>query len=144
MSKKKYNKGSIINNIDTIHMDIDYKKLAEALITAKKEVAKEEFKSKKFRTVGMQLVNIIFYMTLLVVSVFIILCIWKMYCIIHSINLITAIVFTIISIALVIYAVLCHVESFKDSANAIMAHFNTNMSFIALLISFIALLRGVK
>ena len=158
MGKKK-NKSQIINHIQEVKLEIDYDKLAEAIVKAQEKSENEANKSKKF-TSGM-------FSMLVFVVLRLIACLgWIIaFCLLlGSVNLITAmswegfsvvaenifqIVYTVAIVALlVLYPLMLwksakEIETEKDR-NYIISVFSGIVSFAALIVALVALFKGVE
>ena len=125
-------------NITVIKNQIDYDKLAEAFVRANEKLEKKNKEKKKqsskFRAALMGNINGV---VLTIVGM------WVEYSQNAKHSLITYIVFSALFAVVGIYAFLSEQESFKDSAEDSQKYFNTNVSLTALIISIIALLKGV-
>lgn len=142
MAKKKNNKPSIVNNIESMQMDIDYDKLAEAIVKAQNKAEYKEEKSGRFRTIFMRICNLIIYFGIYLFAIICVYGFWK----VEAPNWQTwviKIVFIAVSVAIAALMFFTQIESFKDSKKEVQNYFNMNISFIALLISVIALLKEV-
>ena len=157
MAKKK-DKPQVINNIQELNLEIDYDKLAEAIVKAQEKSENEANKSKKF-TSGM-------FSMLVFVILRLIACLgWIIaFCLLlRSVNLITAmswegfsvvaenifqIVYTVAIVALlVLYPLMLwksakEIETEKDR-NYIISVFSGIVSFAALIVALVALFKGV-
>lgn len=134
-------------NITVIKNQIDYDKLAEAFVRANEKLEKKNKEKKKqsskFRAALMGYINGVVYVGVAIFSVLTIVGMWVEYSQNAKHSLITNIVFSALFAVVGIYAFLSEQESFKDSAEDSQKYFNTNVSLIALIISIIALLKGV-
>ena len=143
MSKKKNNnKPTIVNNIESIHMDIDYKKLANSMIETQKELDKQEFESSKIRICLMRICNAVIYSLIYVFSVFYCIKIWPVETGNRSMAIAKGILIVLFAV-IAIFMFLSLTESFKDTKKDVQKYFNLNISFIALIVSLIALFKGV-
>ena len=142
MAKKKNNKPTIVNNIESIHIDIDYEKLADAIVKAQNKAESKEEKSGRFRTIFMRICNWIIYLG---IYLFAVVCVWGFWNV-EAPNWqtwVVKIVFIAVSVAIAALMFFTQIESFKDSKKEVQNYFNVNISFIALLVAIIALLKEV-
>ncbi|MBO5462744.1 MAG: hypothetical protein J6A49_05460 [Clostridia bacterium] len=181
MAKKKNNQ-TVVNNIESVNVDIDYDKLAEAIVKAQNRVDEEqsyqENKTKitikdyikaivlilrnKSNTQGNLTVSIFAVLTSLTFKIIAItgffLTIAGIYiavnCILHGFDvgnitlwIIFGIVLIVLSVIVFLYSVIIwgashEVEKEKDK-NYIVSVFSGIVSFVALIIAIIALVKGV-
>lgn len=146
MAKKK-NNPTVVNNIESVNVDIDYDKLAEAIVKAQKQAETENIKETKrtsrFRTRAMNFFNGSIYALIYVLSIYCVYIIWTETYGQPGIALWSCIIFTVLFIFIAIYAFLCQQETYKDKVTDVHEHFNTNISLVALIIAIIALVKGV-
>lgn len=141
MAKKK-EKTQVINNIDQLNLEIDYDKLAEAIVKANKTAKKEKGKG-KIRTSAMRFFNGMIFAMVYVLAGLSIYATWSEAYSRNNAPLINCIVLTIAFLVVGIYAFLCQQETFDDSESDTVEFFNTNISLIALIVALIALFKGV-
>lgn len=133
---------TIINNIESINMEIDYDKLARAIAKALNDNEVISNTNSKYRSILMRFSNGCIYLIGLALSG---VCIYKIWdnCSLNQVTIIKAIIFTVLFAFMGIYFFLCQQETLGDKDKDSREHFNTNISFIALIVSLIALLKGV-
>ena len=141
--KKNSNKPSTINNIESINMEIDYEKLAEAIVKAQKKSECKEKSHSKYRSGAMNFFNGAIYSIVYFLAGAGVFTIWKEFFAKQDTSLISCVVVTIILLFVGVYAFLCQQESFKEKESESFAHFNANISLIAMIIALVALFRGV-
>ena len=145
MSKKK-DKPQVINNIEEINLEIDYDRLAEAIVAAQeKESKKNEDKSKKrmgARQFLMAWCNGILYAVLYSYVLREIVEMWKNYVSSGESSLYMCIVYTIGGVSLAVLLFLAHQETMTDSKEDTITHFNTNIALVALIAAIVALVKG--
>lgn len=141
MSKRK-NSNKVINNIENLNLDIDYEKLADAIIKAQNKVSSGKNNNSRFRSGLMQIFNGCMYILGVFLSGTCIYKIWTNYSL-NQVTLINAIVFTILFVFIGVYFFLCQQETLKDKDSDSREHFTINISLIALIVSLIALFREV-
>ena len=139
---KNRDKKQIINNIQELNLEIDYDKLAEAMVTAQENHKRKINAKKSLREKAMFYLNGALYAFVYSVSVFCIFLSWNKYKQ-ASMSISFSILNTIIFAFVAIYAFLCQQEAFDDDAQTAQTHFNTNIALAALIISVIALFKGV-
>ena len=141
MAKKK-DKPQVINNIQELNLEIDYDKLAEAIVKANK---KEKTKKNKttHRGLIMSFGNGAIYIGLifLVLHRTIRMCIESFHD--GPVNLFGCIIFFLTSIPVLIFLFLTFRETLCDTEEEALSHFQTNISMAALIVALIALYKGV-
>ena len=142
MAKKK-STSNVVNNIDLIHMDIDYDKLAEAIVKAQKKAEFKEKSHSKYRSSAMNFLNGTIYSSVYILSGIEVFTVWKDFSTEKDISLISCIVVTLILLFVGVYSFLCQQESLREKESESFAHFNTNVSLVAMIIALVALFRGV-
>ena len=136
-------KGSTIHNhIDNLNLEIDYDKLAKAIIRANEETEKTPKRKMKFRAFLMGMCNGIVYLSLASYLVYQIVQMWFNYAAQQTPSLWMCIVATLFGIALTILLFISQQETCNDSDDEVLNHFNSSISFVALIISLVALLKG--
>lgn len=142
MAKKQTK--TIINNIDSVNVEIDYDKLAEAIIKAQMVSQNKEKRTGKFRSAAMSLFNGAIYAIVYTFAIAMIYVVWRECYANQTVPLIGCILFTLVLAFIGIYAFLCQQESHRDSETDTITHFNTNIALIALIVAMIALFKGVS
>ena len=146
MGKSK-SKPQTINNINQLNLDIDYDKLAEAIVRAQEKAAnKAEINKRKrtrFRNALLSNANGIVYHGISVFMVFLIAGIWVSYSRGAGTSLVLSIVFTLSFAFFCFVSFMCGQETFNDNYETTASLFNTNVSLIALIVAIIALIKGV-
>lgn len=141
MAKKK-DKPQVINNIQELNLEIDYDKLAEAIVTVQQNHKRKINANKSLREKAMFYLNGTLYAAVYIFAGFCIYLSWQKYNQ-SSMTLFFSILNTVIFAFIGIYAFLCQQEAFGDDAQTVQTHFNTNIALAALIISVIALFKGV-
>lgn len=181
MSKKK-NNPTVVNNIESVNLDIDYNKLAHAIVKAQKNAEEKRFNEENktkntikdyIKAIGLILKNKGNTQGNLTVSIFVLLIsitfklisitgfcvtvigvIIAVKCFLHGLDvgnialwIIFAIVLIVLSVIVFLYSVIIwgasyEVEREKDK-NYIVSVFSGIVSFAALIIAIIALVKGV-
>lgn len=129
-------------NLTIINNEIDYDKLAEAIVKAQNNVNLKNDKNGKFRTIIMRICNWIIYFGIYSFAVICVYGFWKIEASDWQ-TWIIKIVFIGVSLAIAVLMFLTQIESFKDSKKEVQNYFNMNISFMALLVAVIALLKEV-
>jgi len=130
-----------IYNIDNANIEIDYNKLAEAIVKAQSKT-KEKKRKLNLRSKAMRFFNGTTYSVIYVVAISAIYVTWKDYFPVGEISLLGGIFLTALLSFVGIYAFLCQQETFNDSGEDSISHFNTNIALIALIVALIALMKG--
>lgn len=133
-----------INNIDSVNIEIDYDKLAEAIVKAQTKLSQKEKRTRKFRSAAMSLFNGAIYAIVYTFAIAMIYVVWHECYANQTVPLIGCILFTLVLAFIGIYAFLCQQESHRDSETDTITHFNTNIALIALIVAMIALFKGVS
>ena len=157
MAKKK-DKPQVVNNIGELNLEIDYDKLAEAIVTAQEKSEDEANKKRKFTSGSFAMLIMVAFrvfsilMGLLSVALFFAPVVswnalqWKVFT--NAVASIVTIVFCIVfAIILGLYAVLLwksakEIETEKDR-NYIISVFSGIVSFAALIVALVALFKEV-
>ena len=172
MAKKK-DKPQTINNIDNLHLEIDYDKLAEAIVKAQEKSAEESRPAEKTgfwraiwlilcnketktgnRATGVLAVVLAFAFNAISLAVLAIMCI-AVYCLIEKLDWnqeVSRIVSQIVSVAFLLFLALLTSLIFRGIANEIGAEKDRNyilsffsgiVSLAALIVALVALFKGV-
>ena len=132
-----------IYNIDNVNMEIDYDKLADAIIKAQEKAKEQSKRPNRFRSSVMAIVNVCIPVLLAIFSVITCVGIWKEYFIDPVNGLFRCIFLTLLFIVVVIISICCSREAWKDDDENAIMHFNTNIALVALIVAMIALLKGL-
>lgn len=130
---------TIINNIESINMEIDYDKLAEAIVKAQNMYKLDSESIFKARSSLAKIFNMIFY-TLLG-------CLFLAFSvsILHNSlidNVFSCIMVSVLMFLLFLVSIKSTFESSKDKEAEAYNHFNTNVSLVALIVALVALFKG--
>ncbi len=131
-------------NITIINNEIDYDKLAEAIVNAQKKAEEKKKTTGKFRSAAMGLFNGSVYAVVYVFAAIMIYTVWSECYSNQTIPLIGCILFTLVLTFVGVYAFLCQQESHRDSESDAITHFNTNVALVALIVAMIALFKEVS
>ena len=136
-------KGRNIYNVENLNVEIDYEKLANAIVEAQTK-ARVKKKKDNFRAKAMQFFNGVFFGIVAVISVSGIFAIWKDCFPNKTIPLYGCVILTGLFAFVGIYALLCQQETFDDDSDESISHFNTNVALLALIIALVAMWKGVN
>ncbi len=139
---KKHPK-TVVNNIDSVNIEIDYKKLAREIVAAQEEAKMQKKRPNRFRAGVMAVANTMIPIIVAVFALLACIVVWTEFATEPKHSLLGYIVYTLIFIVVVIVSICCSVESWKDDDENAMQHFNSNVALVALIISFIAFMKGV-
>ena len=124
-----------------MNIEIDYDKLAEAIVKAQNKTSKKS--SSKLRNAALNFFNGAIYSMVYLVAVVSIYAIWSEVYPNQENSLIGCILISVIMAFIAVYAFLCQQESFKDKETETLEYFNVNISLIALIVALIALFKEV-
>ena len=130
---------TIINNIESINMEIDYEKLADAIVKAQNNAKLDSKNKLKARRFLMSEFNMLFYFFLAAILLLAICLIWM-----GNLNsgLFSRIIVSALFLFLTVMSVKSAFESVEDKETDAHNHFNTNVSLVALIVALIALFKG--
>jgi len=141
------NKPQTVNNINQLNLEIDYDKLAEAIVKAQETVTqkteKKEKRRTRFRNILLRNVNGVVYHGIAIFMVLLIIGTWVTYKNGTGPSLVLSIVFTLLFAFLCFISFMCGQETFDDTYETTVSLFDTNVSLIALVVAIIALYKGV-
>lgn len=157
MAKKK-DKPQVVNNIQELNLEINYDKLAEAIVTAQEKSEDEANKNRKFTSGSFAMLIMVafggfsIFVALLAASLILALVVswntlqWDGFTNI-VVSILTIAFCIVFAIVLVLYAVLLwksakEIETEKDR-NYIISVFSGIVSFAALIVALVALFKGV-
>ena len=145
MAKK--NKQTVVNNIDCVNLEIDYKKLAEAIVEAQRQFETECEKKKRFSTFLELSLCGMFYDAIIVFSVLLLVDAWW-----TAQNVITFVpkaqtvfgklIMTISLLLTIAVSAMAHLEMYADNSKDARDRFNSIVTFEALLVALIAICKG--
>lgn len=141
MAKKK-DKPQVINNIQELNLEIDYDKLAQAIVTAQEKRGDKSNKRMGTRQLLMSWCNSVIYAVLYSYVIYEIIKMWQKYASTGLSNLYMCIVYTVAGASLVVLLLLAQQESMNDSKGDTITHFNTNIALVALIAALVALVKG--
>ena len=141
MAKKKHN--TIVNNIDSINVEIDYNKLAQAIVDAQNKSNNKSQRTNKLRSAALNFFNGAVYSMIYIVAGFSIYAVWAEVYTKQENSLIGCLVLSIVLAFIGVYAFLCQQESFRDKESETLEYFNVNISLIALVVALVALFKEV-
>lgn len=140
-------KGQVINHYHIEELEvktkIDYKELAKEIVTAQQEAKKANKRPNRFRAAVMATANTMAPALLVLFSVLACIGMWIEFSTkpVHSI--LEYIAYTVMFIGIIVVSVCCGVEAWRDDDENAIMHFNTNVALVALIVAFVALVRGV-
>ncbi len=144
MRKKENKTNKTINNIGQLNVEIDYDKLASAIISAQEKAKKKDIEHSKIRIKTMKFFNGSIYIG---IAIFTCVVIYKLWCSTNDYSISTIIFNIVISVllaAIAIFMFFSQQESFDDSFEETKFHFNTNISLIAMIIALLALYHEIR
>ena len=138
MAKKK-NNTTVVNNIDSVNVEIDYDKLAEAIVKAGELAEKKTEKNNQFYNTVMKVFNWVLYFSIYSISGY---CAYVTSEIDTDNNMENVVKILLIlmfgGIALIMF--LLQFELYKCSPKQVRELFNTNVAFVALILAALAIL----
>lgn len=144
MGKKKKSKQTekqtTVNNIEQLNLEIDYDKLAEAIVKANNNSKK---KKDKIRTSAMRFFNGMTFAMIYVIAFLGLYATWSEAYSKNNAPLIECIILSVAFLVIGVYSFLCQQETFDDNESDTVEFFNTNISLVALIVALIALFKGV-
>ena len=142
MAKKK-DKPQVINNIGELNLEIDYDKLAEAIVKAGEELQKNKKRPNRFRAIGKIFFNMTVSIVVAALLINVIISVWSQSVLKEMLNLFEAIEVTILSGVFVVLNLFSAFECWKDDDENAIATFNNNIALFAFIVALIALFKGV-
>lgn len=141
MAKKKRN--TVVNNIDTVNIEINYKKLAKEIVAAQEAAEMQKKRPNRFRAGVMALANAMIPIMIAMFVLFACIGAWTEFATEPKHSLVGYIVYTLMFTVVVVVSICCSIEAWRDDDENAMQHFNSNVGLVALIISLIALMKGV-
>lgn len=138
---RRKRRSTIIKNIESVNMEIDYDKLAEAIVKAQNEVEEKTKKMGIILRIAMTICNVIVYFIIFSILSYAIVIFWEKAAVNaqETIAKVTLIILTSLLLALVF---LLMGEAITGTKKEVQNHFNTNMTLVALVIALIALFQS--
>ena len=130
-------------NADARPLEIDYDKLAEAIVKAQTKVEKPAKKANKYRNILYWGINDFFYYTVFLLLIFGICYLWKGFVYNGILLLIAKILFSMTLLIFAIISLLARKEATEDRNRNAREYFAANMSFVAVLVALFALFKEV-
>ncbi len=127
-------------HIENVNVDVDYEKLAEAIVKAQREAEKQEGRPNRFRASLMSVLNITLYVLAFLFSIILLIALWNA----GIESLAAKVVFSLIFAFTGVYSVACFLESLQDSDKRAQEHFNSNVALLAMIIALLTLLREMS
>lgn len=135
-------KAKTVNNIDTVNVEIDYDKLAEAIVRATKKAEEEDRKNTKVRRILITGLNGLVFVLFYLISAFGIVSTWVRFAKGVGFSLVVSIILSLLCLVSVVVTFLCQLEALKDDYKDAMSLFTTNIALIALIVAVVALLKA--
>lgn len=134
-----------INRIDQLNLEIDYDKLAEAIVKAQKNADIVEEKQRRgktrFRKALFGNINGTVYHGMALLMCALVGGIWVNYANGTTTSLLSSVVFSVLFIIIAFVMFMCGQETFNDNYETTVTLFNTNLSTVALIVAVIALVK---
>ena len=130
-------------NVTIVNNEIDYDKLAEAIVKAQNDLKKPQKETAKLRSAAMSFFNGAIYLAVYVLASLSIYATWAESYTKQNASFISCAIVTVILAFIGVYAFLCQQESLQDKESSAREHFNINISSIALIVAVIALFKEV-
>ena len=143
MANKNKGKPQVINNIQELNLEIDYDKLADAIVKAQEKAKDNQKRPNKFRAITMISINTTIPVMCILFSIIVCFTIWHEFVMSGTYPLFACIIATIVFALLITTNVLSAIEAWRDDDENAIMHFNTNVSLAALIIALIALFKEV-
>lgn len=125
-----------------VETKIDYKKLAKEIVAAQEEAKKIRKRPNRFRASAMVYINVLVSALMCFFAVLACVGMWMKYAKNPQYEISTYIEYTFVFTAIAVVSVGCGVEALKDDDENAIMHFNTNVAFAALIVAFLALIKG--
>ena len=138
--KKRNNKRR--TDTSPANIEIDYDKLADAIVRANKRIEQASNKRQEFRGEMMRNINGLVYLVIGFASIYGAYLLWKSFHYTDFNSLVECIVKMILLGCMAIYMFVCQQESLSDDEESAFKHFSTNVSLVALIVALIAFLKG--
>ena len=142
MAKKK-DKPQVINNIQELNLEIDYDKLAEAIVKAGEELQKKKKRPNKFRAIGKSIFNMTVSVVAVLVLIGVIISIWSQPVLKEMLTVFESILITVVLASFALLHIFSAIECWKDDDENAIATFNNNIAILALIVALVALFKGV-
>ena len=145
MAKKK-DKPQVINNFQELNLEIDYDKLAEAIVKANQKETLQQ-SNMKYRGIILGLFNVLVFTTPIILILKTLVGMWINCFQTGYPDIITNIIMCIILtgsgifISLLLFSAMK--ETLCDTEEQMLSHFNTNIAVAALIVALMALLKEV-
>lgn len=137
MSKKPTTK-TVIENLN---LEIDYDKLAEAIVRASEAASDPKKKGSKHRRILLRIANVLAYLLIAISTVVCLIIVWSSLYQTHW-KLLPCIIVSIVLGGFLVLMLLCFNESYDDDYQDALTLFTTNISIVALIVAIIALIKA--
>lgn len=129
-------------NIYNIKNEINYDKLAEAIVRAKQiEAKKNKQRPNRVRGAVMAAANTIIPIIFAIFTILTCIGMWVEFSTESTLGLIECIAHTLLLAVVLIISVCCSIEAWKDDDESAISHFNTNVALVALIVALITLFK---
>ena len=142
MSKKK-DKPQVVNHIDEVNLEIDYYKLADAIVKANERTKKEHKRHNGFRAGIMVAINAALPVAIMLAMILTGITIWSDYVPNGIMGTLESVVTTVLLTIIAVSQLLSAVEAWKDDDETALQHFNANIGLAALIVALAAFFKGV-
>ena len=129
-------------NIYNIKNEINYDKLAEAIVRAKQiEAKKNKQRPNRVRGAVMAAANTMIPIIFAIFTILTCIGMWVEFSTESTLGLIECIAHTLLLAVVLIISVCCSIEAWKDDDESAISHFNTNVAIVALIVALITLFK---
>lgn len=142
MSKKK-DKPQVVNHIDEVNLEIDYDKLADAIVKANERTKKAQKRHNGFRAGIMVAINAALPVAIMLAMILTGITIWSDYVPNGIMGTLESVVTTVLLTIIAVSQLLSAVEAWKDDDETALQHFNANIGLAALIVALAAFFKGV-
>lgn len=142
MKKRQVIKPRSPQNANALSLEIDYDKLAEAIVRAqnasKTEQKKHEKRRTRFRNKLLGFFNRVVYDAITTVCILLVICVWNLYAHENAYSLLQSIIFSLLFVILGVFSFLCSLETQDDDYSISVPLFNLNVSLVAMVVAMIS------
>ncbi len=143
MSKNQGKKPQTVNKINNLNVEIDYDKLAEAIVRAQEFVLHNQNnqvkKRTRFRNALLGYVNGAIYHGIAIASVLFIIGIWRSYYLEQKFSLLLSVGISILCAIIGTISFLCGQETLDDDFNTTIPLLDLNVSLFAMVLAMVSL-----
>lgn len=141
MLLRKNRRSMIIKNIEPVNIEIDYDKLAEAIVKAQNEAEQKTKKTGTILRIAMTICNVVVYLIIYSILAYATVIFWRQEAV-GAQEIIAKVILIVLTIMLLALVFLLMGEAITGTKNEVQNHFNTNMTLAALVIALIALFQS--